>query len=57
MEMTDIVDACMEEARGRGKRLVFPEGDDQRIVAAARRLADERIAVPILGSFFSTPER
>ncbi len=46
--MSDIVDACMEEVRGRGKRLVFPEGNDERIVAAARRLKDERIAVPVL---------
>ncbi len=46
--MSDIVDACKAQARGRGKRLVFPEGHDERIVAAARRLLDEQIALPIL---------
>ncbi len=46
--MSDIVDAWMELARARGKRLVFPEGNDERIVAAARRLQDARIAVPVL---------
>jgi phosphate acetyltransferase len=29
-------------------RIVLPEGHDERIVAAARRLVDERIAAPIL---------
>ena len=46
--MSDIVDACKAQARGRGKRVVFPEGHDERIVAAARRLLDEQIALPIL---------
>ena len=44
-----IVDACIARAReGGAKRLVLPEGDDERIVAAARRLQDEGIAHPIL---------
>lgn len=46
--MSDIVEACIAQARGRSRRLVFPEGHDERIVAAARKLKDERIAVPIL---------
>ena len=46
--MIDIVDSCVAQARASGKRLVFPEGHDERIVAAARRLIDERIAVPVL---------
>ncbi len=46
--MSDIVDACKAQAQGRGKRVVFPEGHDERIVAAARRLKDEQIALPIL---------
>ncbi len=46
--MSDIVDACIAKARARGGRLVFPEGHDERIVAAARRLKDEGIAVPVL---------
>lgn len=46
--MTDIVEACIAKARANRKRIVFPEGNDERIIAAARRLNDEGIAVPIL---------
>ena len=46
--MTDIVDACIARARAQVRRLVFPEGHDERIVAAARRLKDGGIAVPVL---------
>ena len=44
----DIVAACMARARARSRRVVFPEGDDERIVAAARALADQSIARPVL---------
>ncbi len=44
----DVVAQCIEKVRGRGLRVVFPEGGDERIVAAARRLKDERIAEPIV---------
>ncbi len=44
----DVVAQCIEKIRGRGLRVVFPEGGDERIVAAARRLKDERIAEPIV---------
>jgi phosphate acetyltransferase len=43
-----ILDACIVKARANPRRVVFPEGRDDRIVAAAKRLRDERIAVPIL---------
>lgn len=46
--MSDIVDACIARARASLKRLVLPEGGDERIVAAARRLQDDRIALPVL---------
>ena len=46
--MSDIVDECIARARARGWRLVFPEGHDERIVAAARKLKDGSIAVPVL---------
>jgi phosphate acetyltransferase len=46
--VSDIVDACIAQARAGGKRPVFPEGHDERIVAAARRLKDLGIATPIL---------
>ncbi len=32
----------------RPARIVLPEGGDERIVAAARRIADERVATPVL---------
>lgn len=35
-------------ARALNKRIVFPEGDDQRVRAAAARLAGEKVAQPIL---------
>jgi phosphate acetyltransferase len=46
--VSDIVEACIAQARASPKRLVFPEGQDERIVAAARRLKDGGTAVPVL---------
>jgi phosphate acetyltransferase len=46
--MSDVVAACIARACASPKRLVLPEGGDERIVAAARRLRDEGIALPIL---------
>ncbi|HVO87578.1 MAG TPA: phosphate acyltransferase, partial [Casimicrobiaceae bacterium] len=46
--MTDILQACRDQIRGRGLRVVLPEADDERIVAAAQRLRDEQLAEPIL---------
>ena len=46
--MSDIVEVCIARARARGGRLVLPEGYDERIVAAARRVKDQGIATPVL---------
>jgi phosphate acetyltransferase len=46
--VNDVIDACIAQARAGGKRPVFPEGHDERIIAAARRLKDLGIATPIL---------
>ena len=46
--MSDIVEACIDRARERRGRVVFPEGHDERIVAAARKLKDEGIAEPLV---------
>jgi phosphate acetyltransferase len=46
--VSDIVDACIARARASGKRPVFPEGHDERIVAAARKLKDLGIATPVV---------
>ena len=48
MASFDVVARCIEKIRGRGLRVVFPEGGDERIVAAAKRLREERIAEPIV---------
>ncbi len=37
-----------EEAKSGGKRVVFPEGDHDHVIRAARRLKDEGIALPTL---------
>ena len=44
----DILDRCRARIRGRGLAVVFPEGGDERIVAAASRLRDEGLARPIV---------
>jgi phosphate acetyltransferase len=46
--VTDFLQRCRERVRGAGLRVVFPETTDARIVAAAQRLRDERLAVPML---------
>jgi len=43
-----LIDGLVEKARARNAKVVLPEGDEPRILAAARRLVDERIAQPIL---------
>jgi len=43
-----ILDRAKQAIRGRNLVLVLPEGEDERIVAAARRLAEEGLAKPIL---------
>ena len=44
----DILERCKARARSELRRLVLPEGGDERIVAAARRLRDEGLARPVL---------
>jgi phosphate acetyltransferase len=43
-----VVERCFDAIRGRGLRVAFPEANEPRIVAAARRLREERLAEPIL---------
>ncbi|HUE47252.1 MAG TPA: phosphate acyltransferase, partial [Aestuariivirgaceae bacterium] len=43
-----IVERARQAIRGRDLVLVLPEGDDARIVAAAERLAEEKLARPVL---------
>ncbi|MFW5972840.1 MAG: phosphate acyltransferase [Bacteroidota bacterium] len=39
---------CAETIRGRRLAIVFPEGDDDRVIAAARMLRDDDLARPVL---------
>jgi len=44
----ELLDQLFDIARRRNRKIVLPEGDDARVVAAAARLRVERIAQPIL---------
>ena len=47
----DIIEVFKAKARGKNLSVVLPEGRDERIIQAAKRLREERIARPIvLGS-------
>jgi len=46
--VSSIIAECCAKIRGRGLRVVFPEVDDERIAAAARRLSEEGLARAIL---------
>ena len=49
----DLFEACCAQIRGRGLRIVFPEGHDKRIIAAAQHLWEQGLAEPLL---LETPE-
>jgi phosphate acetyltransferase len=46
--LSDVIAACRERVRGRGRRLVLPEGGDARIAEAAHVIRREGLAVPVL---------
>ena len=48
--MSAFLERVVDCARTLNKRIVFPEGDDERVRVAAERLAREKVAVPILVS-------
>lgn len=43
-----VLQACFARARAKLRRVVFPEGSDERIVMAARELDARGIAIPVL---------
>ena len=43
----DIIEQFIERAKSHRRAVVLPEGDDPRIVRAARRLHDDGIARPM----------
>ena len=48
--MSVFLDSVVARARTLNKRVVFPEGDDERVQAAAERLARDHVLAPILVS-------
>ncbi|WML50460.1 phosphate acetyltransferase [Neobacillus sp. PS3-34] len=46
--MSDLFEGLKQKISGNNLKIVFPEGLDERILAAAGRLAEERILTPIL---------
>jgi len=44
----DLIQGFSNKIKGRKLRVVFPEGHDERVILAARRLKDEGIAEPIV---------
>ena len=48
MPAESLIEHYMQKIQGRGFSVVLPEGRDERIVTAARRLKDEGIAEPII---------
>ena len=44
----DIIENFSVRARGKGYSVVLPEGRDERVIRAARRLKDDAIAEPIV---------
>ena len=53
----NVLEGCFDAIRGRGLRVVFPEHDDERIVAAADRLRTLDLAVPIVLASPETSDR
>ena len=47
----EIMRALINKAKANPKRIVFPEGEDEKVLRAAQILLDERIAIPILLGF------
>lgn len=43
-----LMRSVINQVRGRGKRIVFPEGDQERVLRAAAQLSDQNICHPIL---------
>ncbi len=46
--MTDVIQNCIAKIKGRGQKLVLPEGDDPRIQEAALKMLELEIAEPVL---------
>jgi phosphate acetyltransferase len=52
--MSAFLDRLAQQARTLNRRIVFPEGDDERVRVAAERLARDKVVQPILVSASDT---
>ena len=43
-----VMRSVMNQVRGTKKRIVFPEGDNEKVIRAAAQLVDQEICIPIL---------
>ena len=48
MRQHPFLERLKERARASRRRIVFPEGDDPRVMEAARRLKEEGLVEPVL---------
>ncbi|WP_071393235.1 phosphate acetyltransferase [Bacillus tuaregi] len=46
--MSDLFEGLKQKLTGQNLKIVFPEGSDERILAAAGRLAEDKVLTPIL---------
>ncbi len=46
--MLDILENLKQAAKKSPKHIIFPEGDDERVICAAKTLLKEKLAVPVL---------
>jgi phosphate acetyltransferase len=54
--MQDILETARNAIRGKGLRIVMPEGDDARVAEAARQLQSQQLGVPVVfGSVVPVP--
>lgn len=51
-----VIDEAKAKIKGRGLKLVMPEGEDERIRAAAERFRSEGLAVPVVFGADDVPE-
>ena len=51
-----MIDEAKAKIKDRGLKLVMPEGDDERIRAAATRFRDEGLAEPIVFGVHDVPD-
>ena len=47
-ESYSVMRQVINQVKGKGKRIVFPEGDNETVLRAAAQLAEQRICFPIL---------